>query len=689
MTESSFIRRRQPDQAGLDFDGLRREGLKIVQEISGDIWTDYNVHDPGVTLLEALCYALTDLAYRAGFEAEDYLTLSDGSIDFEKLALYRPDEILPSYPLTDMDYRKLLLNSVPNIDNIWVRNDASEGRAGICNIYVQLGEQVKDQDNEGVRKAYADLISKAYASNRNLCEDLGRVEIVERIPYVLRGEIEISGKRDPASILAEIYFACTQYLSPKVPIHSFSEMYKKGWTHEELLSGVLTGHGYISDDDLHPWRGHFSIPDLTGLIARIDGVRNINRLIFVDREGCETDSIDLGSEHSYHSVACLHFPSPDEEGELKLYKGGKLYPVLQRDIDPELSRLGYSHQVLRQRKRRYDWVGSALPSGTSREFSEYYSLQNHLPAVYGLNAYGVPDSASPERKAQAAQLKAYLLLFEQVMANFLQNIQEIPNLFSLDEQLDRSYFYQVLHNDAVPDVEKIYMKQPGDMDSALGDLMRALDNYGDRRNRVLDYLLAVYGERFSQNSLRHFFHAASNSDEERIANKIEFVRDIANISKNRSAAYNYRKPADGLQNVSGLKRKIELLLGLKRSLSTAEGDEDWRLFLVEHILLRPSSDAEGSWHDVPDDFYSFKISIVFSGSTPSFSSIEFRKLAEETIFLNCPAHIHPEIFWLDEMERFEALHGTWLEAKRLATRNADEASIALIRYLLEIREQGA
>lgn len=687
MTESSFIRRLQPDQEGLDFEGLRREGIRIVQEISGDIWTDYNLHDPGVTILEALCYALTDLAYRADFEAEDYLTSSDGSIDFKKLALYRPDEILPSYPLTDLDYRKLLLSSVPNIDNVWVRNDASDDRAGICRIYVQLGEQVKNLDNEGVRKAYTDLISKAYASHRNLCEDLGGVEIVERIHYVLRGEIEISGKRDPASILAEIYFTCTQYLSPKVPIHSFSEMYKKGSSHEDLLSGVLTGNGYISEDDLHPWRGHFSIPDLTGLVARIDGVKNINRLVFVDQEGIETDSIDLGSEHSYRSVACLHYPDPDEKGELKLYKGGKLYPVLQRDIDPELGRLGYKHHVLRQRKRRYDWVGSALPSGTFREFSEYYSLQNHLPAVYGLNAYGVPDSASPERKAQAAQLKAYLLLFEQLMANFLQNIQEIPELFSLEEELNRSYFYQVLHNDAVPDVQNIYVKEVQGMDSALGDLMMALDNYGDRRNRVLDYLLAVYGERFSQNSLRHFFSEESDSDEERIANKIEYLRDIADISKNRSAAYNYRKTADGRQNVPGLKRKIELLLGLTRLPS--ETEEDWNLSLIEHILLRPSLEQGGAWQDVPEDFYSFRISVVFSGKIPRFSSMEFRKLAEETIYLNCPAHIHPEIFWIEDAQRFEALHRNWLEAKRLEASDMDESSLAMIRFLLEIREQNS
>ena len=41
---------------------------------AGHRWTDHNAHDPGVTLLEALCYALTDLGYRAGHRVEDLLT---------------------------------------------------------------------------------------------------------------------------------------------------------------------------------------------------------------------------------------------------------------------------------------------------------------------------------------------------------------------------------------------------------------------------------------------------------------------------------------------------------------------------------------------------------------------------------------------------------------------------------------
>ncbi|MEM6726783.1 MAG: hypothetical protein AAF598_22285, partial [Bacteroidota bacterium] len=52
---------------GQDYAFLRAEGIRLAQQLSGKIWTDYNHHDPGVTLLEQLCYALTDLGYRTDF----------------------------------------------------------------------------------------------------------------------------------------------------------------------------------------------------------------------------------------------------------------------------------------------------------------------------------------------------------------------------------------------------------------------------------------------------------------------------------------------------------------------------------------------------------------------------------------------------------------------------------------------
>src|SRR5689334_21589811 len=41
---------------------LRKYGIDYITALGSQFWTDYNIHDPGITWLEALCYALTEIA---------------------------------------------------------------------------------------------------------------------------------------------------------------------------------------------------------------------------------------------------------------------------------------------------------------------------------------------------------------------------------------------------------------------------------------------------------------------------------------------------------------------------------------------------------------------------------------------------------------------------------------------------
>ena len=83
MPASEQIPRTGTDPDGLDFATLRKEGISRIQDLCGEVWTDYNLHDPGVTILEQLCYGLTDLSYRSGFAVEDYLTNEKNTIDYQ------------------------------------------------------------------------------------------------------------------------------------------------------------------------------------------------------------------------------------------------------------------------------------------------------------------------------------------------------------------------------------------------------------------------------------------------------------------------------------------------------------------------------------------------------------------------------------------------------------------------------
>ncbi|MCI5121750.1 MAG: hypothetical protein D3908_11275, partial [Candidatus Electrothrix sp. AUS4] len=78
----SIPKKKEGDSDEFAFAGLRRQGLEYAQQLSGEIWTDYNLHDPGVTILEQLCFALTDLLYRTEYAVPDLLTGPNGELDY-------------------------------------------------------------------------------------------------------------------------------------------------------------------------------------------------------------------------------------------------------------------------------------------------------------------------------------------------------------------------------------------------------------------------------------------------------------------------------------------------------------------------------------------------------------------------------------------------------------------------------
>ncbi|MEM9324161.1 MAG: hypothetical protein AAGA85_00835 [Bacteroidota bacterium] len=116
MDEALTISRVPSELKSMQYQFLRDEGIQHIQRLAGKIWTDYNVHDPGISIFEVLCYAITDLGYRSGFDMQDLL--ADHPEAAEKLKqFYTAREILHNDPVTIRDYRKLLMDvAIPETD---------------------------------------------------------------------------------------------------------------------------------------------------------------------------------------------------------------------------------------------------------------------------------------------------------------------------------------------------------------------------------------------------------------------------------------------------------------------------------------------------------------------------------------------------------------------------------------------
>ncbi len=115
----NFIAKTPQLENSEDYEFLRDQGLKYIEKLGHKLWTDYNVHDPGITILELLCYAITDLGYRTGHDIKDLLTSYQDGKAVNDSKFHTARDILTSSAVTFEDLRKLLID-IRGVRNAWI-----------------------------------------------------------------------------------------------------------------------------------------------------------------------------------------------------------------------------------------------------------------------------------------------------------------------------------------------------------------------------------------------------------------------------------------------------------------------------------------------------------------------------------------------------------------------------------------
>jgi len=159
-----IIRRDKEDNL---FRELQESSLKMIREYSGNIWTDYNVHDPGITIMDHLHYALYELHYVNSFSFSDYLKDPSGLIDYTDYGLLPEEELFAPSIVTPSDYEKLITGTFKEVEacRIVLAEDHT------YHIMVQVPYRFRS-------KELHEKIITLYHAHRNLCETLGKVEFV-------------------------------------------------------------------------------------------------------------------------------------------------------------------------------------------------------------------------------------------------------------------------------------------------------------------------------------------------------------------------------------------------------------------------------------------------------------------------------------------------------------------------------
>ncbi len=462
------------DKENNTFAALHRQALEQIQALSGNRWTDFNAHDPGITIMEAAHYALLELQYRLDFPLETYLSKGTAGRrgakarnDHNALGLFGIRAIAAPSVVTPSDYAQFFRKHIPELTDCRVSLDGGRYR-----IQATLTDYA-------LRKGVGIKIVELYHDHRNICETLGEI-VFERQISRPPGEAE----PPPAAPLFE--------------------------------------------------------------------------------------------------------PAEPERDRRNVFSG------------------------------------------------EYYSFQNHFPDCYGINEKGMPPQCTPERRAKIRQLKAYLLIYDFLLAGALSQAEHIDRLLHLPLQSTKG-------RRAGSGAQSSLGDYPG---FSVGDMELLIDRQrqdgfhfpspafiAQQQAGVLDMLDMLYGEDTAKMCAgeggAETGHAAS------LQERAALIRFLPQFSASRFRSFNILK--DNPDNMPSVMHLVSLVFGKE-----VAKDVYW----IEHILLGSQPENHN------------RLTIVLH--VRLLCHVELEKL-ESFIRERLPAHLDVRFICLrhEKMLYFKDFHRSW------------------------------
>lgn len=561
----------------LDFHFLRKEGISYLEKLGGNLWTDFNSHDPGITILEMLCYAITDLGMRIETPLENLLASKDAALSIHK-QFYKASEIFPTKPVNQLDYRKLFID-IEGVKNCWLRKydktvhvDCKNNQLSYQDFNEITTEFKKEFKLKGLYTLLVDLeegyseesvfntIKKEYHANRNLCEDLVKIKPVDTQEVAICANIEVHPEVDEEWVYANIMYEIENYLSPSLQFYSVAQMLDKAYTTDAIFEGPILENGFIDDDELKgaELRKEVRLSDIMKIIMNIEGVKLIKDIAvgFCDDDLVQDNKWVVCIDPDKKPILCSKSTFNFSKGFLPLnlnYTRAEKYLEEIKEDAVAAQQLSNADKVL------------TIPKGTTFGSEEYTTIQNDFPDTYGIGQEGLSVHVSNEKRANAKQLKAYLTFFDQILASYFKHLSQVKTLLSVSGEETRSYFTQAVKD--IKDFDDLVAEYPDSDENELTKLLLdKFDNNIERRNSILDHLIARFAERFGEYTFIMKALYGRATDEIVLSNKEAFLKDYKVISSERGSAFNYyqQKNIDlwNTDNVSGFQKRLARLMGI-------------------------------------------------------------------------------------------------------------------------------
>ncbi|KWN65849.1 hypothetical protein [Burkholderia ubonensis] len=634
----------------IHFETLLTQALDEVRRYAGQTWTDLAEHDPGITLLQALSFVTSDLAYRHTLPLEDLLTPSDAAREGEGReegifpAEFGPQWALTCGPITADDYRRAILDlrvrepeteyeagmqayaspfyfrnvrlerapehHAPyrywyNVDHrtlLFDKPDAPESDGNLQELTLFGGYRLYVEPGRGVERDAAKQALRTFlAAHRNLCEAVALDDIVwlDPQPVHLQMEIELEDDcMDAGSVLKEIYAVSEAFISPAATRETAEALRAEGLGNDEIYHGPKLEHGWIRElpEPLQVEGWVLNISLLANQLSKIGNVKRILRL------GVEGDSKHLDQPNWTIKIKANHYPLLwGAEPLEKLTGGNGLVTLLKRGRpvaieDKDLEQLTLPAEP---------WVVDAAPpplKGRHRRPGRYFSAGDKLPPCYGLQ--------DPHLTEEKRQLHQFLLPFEQQLANGCDQLALLPKLLAFTgraegraaafvdpdnpDQAIRVWGAQLPFVPGSGSVADRVHGSEGSYVEALQIALAATARDRDKELAIIDYLLRYFGKERAPRTLVKGEKAEQNF----LTVQRSYLAQQTELA--------YRRASIQVNQVSAVQRRIAARLGLGQELfGKAPPLDDLSFYLVEHRALVPR--RPNATYDAPQAVKNVKV----------------------------------------------------------------------------------
>jgi hypothetical protein len=447
---------------------------------------------------------------------------------------------------------------------------------GFYNVMVEYEEDViEEHQREAVRQVVIERLSR----HRNLCEDFLSINAVEYEDIGLGTSIEIEEDADPDVVLSEIFFRIYKYFTPSIPFYTIDQLLARGYQVDDIFEGPPLRHGFIDPEELEQTAFYRDIR-LSDIMNEISDIKGVKGILYLH---LPFEGIDKNANYYFNAW------SDALRNERKI---ARIQPLMSQVVfcknrelitwftgraeDRRPERMLKLFRDKKTLERKYKLEGPAIdfpvPVGECMQLEDYFPVTQSLPMCYGVSErVGLPDES--ERKAQVLQLKGYLLFFEQILSDYLVQLNHLKELFTFDRSVKHTLFCRVLEE--LDQLQALLIDHEGDGSKnfdlvkkkfahTLQNLTETPELFRVRRNIFLDHMLARFSEEMSEYESLSRALTPDNVDDRLITDKSNILKDgeYYGISSNRGRGYDYTlQDFWNTANVSGTERRVSRLLG--------------------------------------------------------------------------------------------------------------------------------